>query len=211
MNKYCKVFFVVVFTLSNLFVFGQKSDLREYKLTLMGQNSNLIGNMVDLDKGNVYPVEEAGYSPKNIDFGYMYGTSTGGNLMAPVSQGFLTFGDRFKDALLLWGNDRNNATFINLGNESAAQEVFESIKSQESLDSLYTIWYDKIMAYPDYNPGKHGPGQRTRPIAFGDVIFFRSENKDRQHVFRIVKYEQSNRGTLELQVKSPTKSKKKKK
>ncbi len=190
--------------------YAQKSDLRVYTLTLMAQNSPLGGNMVDLDKGRIYPLEEAGYNPKRIDFGFMYGRSTGGNLMAPISQGFLTFGDKFKDAFLSWGNDRNNGTFINLGNDQKAQEVFNGVRNADAIEELYKEWLDKIMDVEEYNPGKHGPGQRTRPITIGDVVLFRSENKDTHHIFRINKFVQSQSGLVELEVKSSKEVKKKK-
>lgn len=191
--------------------YSQKSDIREYKLIIHAQNSQLGGNMVDLDKGHAYPLEEAGYNPKRIDFGFMYGRSTGGNLMAPISGGFLTFGDKFKDALLAWGNNRNNATFINLGNDDNAQEIFNSVKSTDAIDELYKGWFDKIVDLEEYNPRKHGPGQRMRDMTIGDVILFRSENKDTHHIFRITRYVQSTNGLIEFDVKSPKNTKKKRK
>ncbi|ERJ58643.1 hypothetical protein [Sphingobacterium paucimobilis] len=209
MNVFRNVLLLALFFIESDFLYAQKSDLRVYTLTLMGQNSQLGGNMVDLDKGRVYPIEEAGYNPKRIDFGFMYGRNTGGNLMVPISQGFLTFGDKFKEALLSWGNNRNNGTFINLGNTVEAQEIYQKIVSRVQIDALYSEWFDKIMTNPGYDPGKHGPGQRTRPIAVGDVVLFRSENKDTQHILRIVKFVQSQNGTLEIEVKSPLKNNKK--
>jgi len=166
--------------------------------------------MVDLDKGHAYPLEEAGYNPKRIDFGLMYGRNTGGNLMAPISGGFLTFGDKFKDALLAWGNNRNNGTFINLGNDEKAQEVFNSVKKADAIEELYKEWFDKIVDIEGYNPRKHGPGQRMRDMTIGDVMLFRSENKDIHHIFRINRYVQSTSGLIELEVKSPKNVKKRK-
>ncbi|NGF55200.1 hypothetical protein G5B00_01630 [Parapedobacter sp. SGR-10] len=192
-------------------VYAQKSDLRVYTLTVHSQRSPLGGNMVDLDKRHAYPLDEAGYNPKRIDFGYMYGSNTGGNLMVPVSQGFLTFGNPFKDALLSWGNNRNNGYFINMGNDQKAQEIFNTLQSADSLAILYERWFDKIMEVPNYEPSKHGPGQRVRNMTIGDVLLFRSENKDTYHIFRITKLVLSNNGLIELEVKSPKNVKKKRK
>lgn len=210
--KLTKSILILGFLLSAIgALYAQKSNIRTYNLTVHAQNSQLGGNMVDMDKGHAYPLEEASYNPKRIDFGLMYGRNTGGNLMAPISGGFLTFGDKFKDALLAWGNDRNNSTFINLGNIAKAQEIFDSVKSAEAIEELYKEWFDKIVDLEGYDPGKNGPSQRMRNMTIGDVLLFRSENKDTHHILRIVRYVQSTNGLIEFEVKSPKNVKKKKK
>lgn len=196
---------ICVMLLGTMPLMAQKSDVKVNTIVLHAQNSSLGGNMVDLDKHQVYTLEEAGYNPKRIDLGFMYGKNTGGNIMAPVSQGFLTFGDKIKEMFLLWGNDRNNGTIINLGNSAAANEIFDAINSSEDIMEGHEHWFDEIMDVEDYDPGKHGPGQRTKPISIGDVIFFKSENKKKYHILRIRSYLPSYNGKVEIEVKSSKK------
>lgn len=165
------------------------NDIRIYHNLTLGANSNATyGNFVDTESGYVYIPDGANNVQEKIDLivlrsgagteqNILLPGTTNGNLNAWGSTKYIVGGDDAKG----WEpwTIRNTGQIMRLPDPSSAElELFEEAETEADLLAAYQDYLDNIVNRPNYNATNHGPGTRIRQVSEGDIIAFKSSDRD---------------------------------
>jgi len=200
-------------SIANL-AFAQNDELKEKTVTLYGAANRLGLNTYDFATGSALPLKEAGYNPKTIHLGYLYGNVNKSTLLVPASKAYTTFNNDITNMITSWGKDRNDGVLINIGNEIEAIKAYNSAETGADAEKLYFEQLEKISAKSGYNRNINGPSDKISEVKTGDIIIFKSEVLAPYYLIKVLKVVPGHAGEIQMEIKGiaiEKKSKKKKK
>lgn len=189
------------------------NDIHIFNNITLGANSNAsFGNYVDAKTGYVYISDGANNAQENIDFIILRsGAGTEQNILLPsTSNGNLT----------AWGNTkhivngdedkgiepwtvRNAGEIMRLPDPSSAEiDLYEQAMTKTELLSAYDEYLDNIENRPNYNSTNHGPSTRLREVSDGDLIAFKSADRDVVMLMLVEEVVDGATGYIKGQIKS---------
>lgn len=202
---------LIGFLLITNLTFAQNEELQEKTVTLYGAANHLGLNTYDFTTNTALPLKEAGYNPKKIHLGYLYGNNNKATLLVPASKTYTTFNNDITNMITSWGKDRNDGVLINIGNEIEAIKAYNSAETGADAEKLYFEQLEKISAKSGYNKNINGPGDKLSDIKTGDVIIFKSEALAPYYVIKVLKVIPGHSGEIQLEIKGIATDKKSKK
>lgn len=173
-----------------------------YRKTVIvgGQSSRAAhGGFVDLQRGQVYTLDEATTIQNQIDLLYGYGKNTKSNIIAVSSRSRDYFGKRYRDKLHEW-TELNRGTFIAVENTREQRNIFKKIKTAAQLCDAFETGLKTVENRPDYKKALHGPSShRLRGVKENEIIYFKSIYREGVYAaFRVVEIKEGQQGYIKL-------------
>lgn len=188
-----------------------QDGLKIRKVSLYGYANHLSLNTYDLASGTALPLKEAGYNPKKMHFGYLYGNTNKATLLTPASKLYTSFTPDITNMINSWGKDKNDGVFINLGNDLEAIRAYNNVETGADIEKLYFEKLEQISAITGYNRNINGPGDKLSDVKGGDIIIFKSEVLEPYYLIKVVKLLTGHSGEITLEIKGMQINKKSKK
>ncbi|WP_461534031.1 hypothetical protein [Sinomicrobium sp.] len=155
------------------------------------------GNCVDLTNGKIYDMNFATLHQGDIDIVYGYGSKTGVNIMTPSSSSIRHFGKNMREKIYEGWDTKNKGILIAVSSkEKDVKKAFRKAKNREALEEVYKKAAGAVTLRDDYERLRHGPGVRLTRMEIGDLIVFRSVEKDLYAVGQIVNHAKGYSGTI---------------
>ncbi len=180
--------------------FDPDSNLPLYEITLTNPGQNAAMTYVDLGSGDTYNYTDATKHPEKIDFIYLWGTSSGANLVSPDNIARLEEWGSGKNVNENWFI-KNKTTFIRLAKESVPTDFYSKIQAMEDVKKAYGELKTLVEAQPDYNPIQHGESNQLRNIEVGDLLGIKT-SKQVYAIVRVQSLATGNTGNISLTVKA---------
>lgn len=174
--------------------------LRKYSLVLGAQAHKTSGGFVDLSRGDAMQVTAAAARQSDIDFVYVFGATTGINLITPSSSRLDAFSSYKRTVSGRW-TTLNKGRLINVLQDKASRQLFKKVKTREDIAKAFTEAQKRVKEFPDYSVGTHGPAISLRNVQVGDVFIFKSSDKNIYAIGRVVNHQTGFGGTIQLDLK----------
>lgn len=171
------------------------NDIRIFNNITFGSSGNTsVGNYIDLHTGYAYIPSGADDNQEKIDMIILRsGAGTEQNILTPSSGSVTAWGNssRIPD---LW-TVRNTGTLMLLHDPSSIElDMYETAQTKAELDAAFDYFEENIEDRPNYST-YNGPSTRIREVTTGDLLVFRSDDRD---VVAIMKIEESVPGSTGL-------------
>ncbi|NGM61304.1 hypothetical protein G5B30_05160 [Sphingobacterium sp. SGG-5] len=180
--------------------FDPNSNLPLYEITLTNPGQNAAMTYLDLGSGEIYNYTDATKHPEKIDFIYLWGTSSGANLVSPDNIARLNEWGSGQNVNANWFI-KNKTTFIRLAKEAVPTDFYSNVHSMADVKNAYASLKVLVEAQPDYNPTLHGEGNQLRNIQVGDLLGIKTSKQ----VYAIAKVQSlatGNAGSISLAIKA---------
>ncbi|RAV29647.1 hypothetical protein [Sinomicrobium soli] len=182
--------------------YGQKVVKETIVMGAQG-TSAAEGGFLDLQQLKLYDVNMATLNQGGIDLAYTYGKNTGINFMSPSSTAFKSFGQRYREIVFEKWNDKNKGTLIAIeGGNKEMRKAYRKVKSRDDLIELYKKAAGEVVMREGYNRLRHGPGARITRLKIGDLVVFRSVDRDIYAIGQIVNHEDGYSGSVTVDWKA---------
>ncbi|SFB83200.1 protein of unknown function [Parapedobacter composti] len=178
------------------------NDMTFFKnLTFGAQSNPSVGNYIDMHTGYAYIVSGADANPEKIDFIVLRSSAgTEHNILTP-SSGSVTAWGGSSHIPEQW-NVRNGGTLMRLPNPSNEElALFEEAESKADLIVAYEQILANIQSRPGYNSTNDGPSTRIRAVGVGDILLFRSNDRDVVSMIKVEEMVPGTAGYLKVQAK----------
>ncbi|NGM60668.1 hypothetical protein G5B30_01940 [Sphingobacterium sp. SGG-5] len=182
---------------------AQDVPLRTYRVKLTAQNADPARNFLDLKSRKTFDLIGASYEPERIDMFVLFGRNTRVNLMLPSSNRIESFGEHFKVNIQDGWDVRNKGVLVNVGNTKEMKDKFSASRVLSDLTSWYTKAKQNINEIENYQHRKNGPIDNLIRVEKGDVILFRSEDRNFYAVGLVQHVEESHQGKIIIVWKVP--------
>lgn len=160
---------------------------------------------VDLASITKHTPATADVNQEKIDLLNLWSGSGFANFMTPTSGAVTSWGSSSR--IVDWAQ-RNNGTFIRLEDPTVEEEaVFDNLVNRELLLQAYNLAESNVATRPSYDVNNHGPGIRIRYLKAGDLIYFKSNEANRNlyaaiKIISVTPGSSNGREVIEVSVKS---------
>lgn len=203
-ERYGRIGFQIMFpvTLPNPDEVKKINDIVFYKNIVLGSYSNQnVGGCFDLKTGGAYSITSAIDATEDIDMILLRSSSSEMNLLVPANSGVTGWGSA-KHIPAEW-NTRNNGTLIRLPAPSETElAFFDDATSTDDILEAYNIMFDEVKSRPGYSSTNDGPSGRIRSIGSGDIILFKSTDRNQIAIMKVGDIVPGSAGSIQLQVKA---------
>lgn len=164
---------------------------------------------VDLASITQHTPGTADENQENIDLLNLWSGAGFVNFMTPTSGSVTAWGSSKRIAD--W-TQRNEGTFMRIENPTTEEEEeFDELVNRDLLVQAYENAEANIESRPDYNNENHGPSIRIRYLQAGDLVYFKSNEPDRNlyaaiKIIDVTPGSSNGRETVEIMVKSNLKN-----
>lgn len=164
---------------------------------------------VDLASITRHTPGTADENQENIDMLNLWSGAGFVNFMTPTSGAVTSWGSSTRIAD--W-TQRNAGTFIRLEDPtSVEEEEFEDLVNRDLLVQAYENAEANVATRPGYDSANHGPSIRIRHLKAGDVVYFKSNEPDRNlyaaiQIISVAPGSSNGREVVEMMVKSSLKN-----
>lgn len=179
--------------------FDPDSNLPVYEITLTNPGQNAAMTYLDLGSGDIYNYTNATTQPEKIDFIYLWGTTSGANLVSPDNTQRLDEWGSGKNINANWFL-KNKTTFVRLAKDAVPTDFYDNVKSMADVRKAYTDLKALVEAQENYNPILHGEGNQLRNIEQGDLLGIKT-SKQVYAIVRVQSLTVGNAGRISLTVK----------
>lgn len=190
------------FTAPNPDNIEELNDIRIFNNITFGCNTNTsVGNYIDLHTGYAYIASGADDHQENIDIIFMRSeTGTEHNVIAPASSAVTAWGSSRRIAEE-W-TVRNGGTMMLLHDPSSIElEMYTNAVDKAALDAAFDYFEANIEDRPNYST-YNGPGMRVREVSTGDLLVFRSDDRDVVAIMQVEEAVNGAGGHIRGQLKS---------
>lgn len=154
-------------------------------VTVGSYSNNSIGAFVNMQTGAVHSRTQSSQDSHLIDLNYQWSGSNNANFMSIAGSEIVSFGAPINNIVSAWPT-RNETTFIRYTNIDADDElIYENITSGADIETAYNNAVTNVASRSGYSATTFGPGRRVRDMQVGDIIFFRSIERDYYAIIRI--------------------------
>lgn len=160
---------------------------------------------VDLASITRHSPASADANQEKIDLLNLWSGSGFANFMTPTSGAVTSWGSSSRIAD--W-TQRNAGTFIRLEDPTAEEEAtFDGLVNRELLLQAYNLAEGSVENRPGYELNNHGPGIRVRYLKAGDIIYFKSNEVNRNlyaaiQIISVTPGSSNGREVIEMSIKS---------
>ncbi|NGF55202.1 hypothetical protein G5B35_20805 [Parapusillimonas sp. SGNA-6] len=182
---------------------AQEVSLRTYTAKLTAQNADPARNFLDLKSRKTFDLIGASYEPERIDMFVLFGRNTRVNLMLPSSNRIASFGEHFKVNIQEGWDVQNRGVLVNVGNAKETKDKFSACRTLSDLTSWYTEAEQNVKKIENYQHRKNGPIDNLIRLEKGDVILFRSEDRNFYAIGLVQRTEESHQGKVVITWKIP--------
>lgn len=178
------------------------NDIQHFTNLTFGANSNQnVGNFIDALSGDAYITAGADNNNALIDFIVLRsGAGTEQNVLTPSNS-----------AVTAWGSTshipdqwtvRNDGELVRIADPTEAELLaYQNASSKAELLALYDALVLDIEDRPGYS-SHQGPGTRIRSMATGDLMLFRSVDRDVIAIMQIKEVVNGSTGHIQGEMKS---------
>lgn len=182
-------------------IFDKNSDLPLMGVTIGSNTNTTYGSYANLLTGEVYAAGSTNANAAGIDLIFQNSGTTAANFLTPASASLNAFPATF--SIVNEWEQINNGSMIRLRSIALEQAIpFDSIKTSKQLLDAYDAATTLVTTIPDYNAVNDGPADRVRSLQKGELVFFRSGDKQLTAVIRITSIVTGNAGSMAAEIRS---------
>ena len=182
-------------------LFNKNGDIPLMGVTIGSNTNTTYGSYANLLTGEVYAAGSTKANAAGIDLIFQNSGTTAANFLTPASASLNAFPSTF--AIVSEWEQINNGRMIRLRSTALDEAVpFDSISTRKQLLDAYDAATTLVTSIPGYNAVNDGPADRVRSLQKGELVFYRSADKQLTAIIRITSIVTGNAGSMAAEIKS---------